>query len=161
MRVLFLDVDGVLNTHDCCPEAMCGQIHRDKMQLLNDVLRVTGASVVLSSAWRYILHRGECTLRGMEWLLRSHGMIAGRLLDVTAADTMMPREWNGEMQLWPVENERGQQISAWLEKNQVERYAVVDDLDLGIRGAGHPFVQTEGTVGLTTLGAAMLVEMLR
>jgi hypothetical protein len=37
---------------------------------------------------------------------------------------------------------------------------VVDDLDLGIREAGHPFVQTDGAVGLTVADAERLVELL-
>ncbi len=39
-------------------------------------------------------------------------------------------------------------------------YAVVDDLDLGISEAGHPFVQTDGTAGLHEEDAARLVDLL-
>lgn len=50
MRLLFLDIDGVLNTHELLdPEVMCGQIHKDKVVLLNEVLRQTGAKIALSS----------------------------------------------------------------------------------------------------------------
>ena len=66
MSILFLDIDGVLNTHENDPEVMCGQIHRDKVQLLNGVLRDTGARIVLSSAWRYSIYRNEATLMGLE-----------------------------------------------------------------------------------------------
>ena len=115
MSILFLDIDGVLNTHENDPEVMCGQIHRDKVQLLNGVLRDTGARIVLSSAWRYIIYRNEATLMGLEWLLRSHGMIAGRLIDITRKDTMAIRgQYDGRAH-WPMDNERGQQISDWLD----------------------------------------------
>jgi hypothetical protein len=172
VKVLFLDVDGVLNQHDFCQKAMCGPIHRDKVERLNRVLDATGAKVVLSSAWRYILFRKEATLRGLDWLLRSHGMLSDRLIGVTREDTMIAKEtagWDGKTK-WPQENERGSQIIGWLNQTggwneryldmPPSRYAVVDDLDIGISAAGHPFVQTDGKVGLTEADADRLIELL-
>lgn len=162
-RVLFLDIDGVLNAHDFCPLAMCGPIHRDKMVILNRVLTATDAHVVLSSAWRYIAHRGEAKLAGLDWLLRSHGLHAGRLVGYTREDTLVAestREWDGST-AWPQENERGGQILDWLKgRTRVKRVAVVDDLDLGITAAGLPLVQTDGKVGLTEADADRLVALL-
>jgi hypothetical protein len=163
MKYLFLDIDGVLNCHESDPEVLCGQIHKDKVALLNDVLRATEARVVLSSAWRYIVHRGEATLAGMDWLLRSHGVLAGRLVGITREDTMVrPAVYDGRRESWPVVDERGQQITDWLALNRVgyEGHAVVDDLDLGISAAGHPFVDTDGTVGLTRWEADALIRLL-
>ncbi|QEL19261.1 HAD domain-containing protein [Limnoglobus roseus] len=58
-------------------------------------------------------------------------------------------------------NERGRQIADWLAANKHPvRYAVVDDLDLGITAAGHPLVQTDGHVGLTDADAEELVSVL-
>lgn len=179
MKVLFLDVDGVLNAHEFDPDVLCGQIHRDKVAVLNRVLRETGAKVVLSSAWRYIVHRGEATLMGMEWLLRSHGMLAGRLVGITREDTMVRDAYRGDPASWPQTDERGRQITDWLrewDRNEwaketgtpppvacpdlVTGYAVVDDLDPGITAAGHPFVRTDGTVGLTVPIANRLIDIL-
>lgn len=167
MKVLFLDIDGVLNTHDFCPRAMCGPIHREKVTLLNHVLDTTGAHVVLSSAWRYLVYRGEMNLKGLGWLLRSHGLRDDRLVGITREDTMVERsgEWNGSTP-WPQANERGEQIADWLRLSlgqvgvSIARYAVVDDLDLGISEAGHPFVDTDGSVGLTDWEADRLIELL-
>lgn len=162
MKALFLDVDGVLNCHEFSPDVMCGRIHADKVAMLNLVLRLTGAKVVLSSAWRYIVFRGEANLMGMEWLLRSHGFLADRLIGVTRADTMRTDfAYTGEPSSWPVHNERGRQITDWLAENgPVERYAVLDDLDLGIRDAGHPLVQTNGKIGLQLADAEALIKIL-
>lgn len=161
--ILFLDIDGVLNTHEFDPDVLCGQIHRDKVGLLNGILRATGAKVVLSSAWRYILYRGESNLMGLEWLLRSHGMLAGRLVGITRPDTMVRGDtYSGRPNEWPQANERGRQITDWLEANGglPRRYVVIDDMDLGIKEAGHPFVQTEPTVGLTRDDAERAVRIL-
>jgi hypothetical protein len=167
LKILFLDIDGVLNAHEWDPDVLCGQIHRDKVQLLNGVLRATGARVVLSSAWRYIVHRGEANLAGMDWLLRSHGLLANRLVGVTRPDTMRADpNYTGEPKSWPVHNERGQQIADWLAVMvgtvgvPHTGYAVVDDMDLGITAAGHPFVQTDGDCGLTPEDASRLIAIL-
>lgn len=152
--IVFLDIDGVLNGHGMDPMSLCGEIHPDKIRRLNRLLFITGAKIVLSSAWRYIIHRHEAKLQGIDWLLRSHGLHSGRLHGITRADTMEPGEWDGRY--WPVVNERGRQISDWLHDNWIRqpygeklRYVVIDDLDLGISEAGHPLVLTDGRVGLT------------
>lgn len=167
VNLLFLDIDGVLNAHEpLCPEVLCGRIHADKVGRLNRVLRSTDARIVLSSAWRYIIHRAEMNLGGMEWLLRSHGIIAGRLIGITRPDTMMPTTFDGRPENWPVENERGRQIHDWLIDNRNDAdfgspYVVVDDLDLGISVAGHPFVHVNGAIGLTDHDADRMIRMLR
>lgn len=168
MKVLFLDIDGVLNTHEPLdPDVMCGRFHADKVVLLNHVLRNTGAMIVLSSAWRYFIHRGEMNLAGIDWLLRSHGVMRGRLAGVTRVDTMeRPRVYDGDTATWPMTNERGQQISDCIAiaigafGQRIDRYAVVDDMDLGITEAGHPFVQVDGTIGLTAVHAERLIALL-
>lgn len=169
MKALFLDVDGCLNNHDYCEERKSTTIHRDKVDRLNHALRMTGASIVLSSAWRYLIHRGEMKLQGMEWLLRSHGLIADKLYSITRPDTMMPKEYDGKREEWPVENERGQQIADWITdlntgqlwmEEKVTRYVVVDDMDLGITDAGHPFVHVDGAVGLTDADVKRIIFIL-
>ena len=166
MKVIFLDIDGVLNGHEFDREVMCGQIHPDKVARLNRILRATDAKVVLSSAWRYIVHRGEANLMGLEWLLRSHGVIADRLIDVTRPDTMVTRAvYTGVPSSWPATNERGQQIADWLAAHPgpiigpATRYVVIDDLDLGISEL-HPLVLTDGTIGLTDANAEDAIRLL-
>lgn len=165
MNLLFLDIDGVLNQHEPLhPEVMCGNIHDDKAHRLNLILAKTGAKIVLSSAWRYIVHRGEMNLAGMGWLLRSHGIL-DRLVGITRPDTMMPDKFTGK-ESWPVENERGQQIADYIANCNgmlgvsCSRYVVLDDLDLGISNAGHPFVHVDGSVGLWFNNVADAVEKL-
>lgn len=161
MKILFLDIDGVLNSHDFDHEALSGPIHRDKMELLNKVLKVTDSKIVISSSWRYIIHRGEATLEGFDWMMRSHGLYANRLVGYTRKDHMAVRmqPFTGKLEEWPIENERGLEIKDWLEGKEIEKYAVVDDLDLGISQL-HPFVQTDGKVGLTATNAFDLIGLL-
>jgi len=153
--VLFVDVDGVLNLREAIDPAVASStIHADKIARLNQVLLQSHAAVVLSSAWRYLIHNGSMTLDGIDWLFRSHGLVANRIIGITEPDTMVDGV--------PVPDERGRQISDWLgHRGPVGRYAVVDDQDLGITAAGHPFVQTQGHIGITNNDAARLIELLR
>lgn len=164
MKIIFLDIDGVLNAHEFDEEILCGQIHKDKVQLLNHVLRATDARIVLSSAWRYLIHREEMNLQGFEWLLRSHGVLANRLIGLTRKDTMRKvNTYSGIPHEWPLANERGEQISDWLsyyaEDYNPTKYAAIDDIDLGIR-PHHPLVLTDGSVGMTQANAEELMGLL-
>lgn len=176
MKMLFSDFDGVLNNHQLDPDVMCGNIDPSKVRLLNKVLKETGAFLVVSSAWRYLVHRGEMNLQGFDWLLRSHGIYANRFIGITRKDTQRTDViWDGKPGSWVVENERGQQIADFLTGNGhynelgIERcfpfrptdtYAVIDDMDLGISAAGHPFVKTDGTHGMTPDDAQTLIALL-
>lgn len=156
-NIIFLDIDGVLNAHTLCPTAQSNGIDREKVHLLNQVILATDAKIVLSSAWRYLVHRGEMSLTGLDWLLRSHGLKAGALIGVTDKDTMINREeWKGTAgREWPMVNERGQQILKWMKlaenahRDRGFNFIALDDMDLGITEAGVPLVQTDGKVGLT------------
>ena len=166
MLALFLDIDGVLNRHEELDQnVMCGRLHPDKIERLNCILEQTGARIVLSSAWRYLVHRGEMTLTGLEWLLRSHGIHAKKLIGITRPDTMMPSKWDG-FDPWPQEDERGKQIADFLETFTgmvgvpCSGYAVLDDLDLGITDAGHPFVKIDGRKGMMDPDADRVIQLL-
>jgi hypothetical protein len=104
---------------------------------------------------------------GMEWLLRSHGMLADRLVGITRPDTMIERPaYDGCPESWLHTNERGLQIRDWIvgegwqHYGETGRHVVIDDMDLGISEAGHPFVQTDGSVGLTDADADRAIAVL-
>ena len=53
MKVIFLDIDGVLNSLDC-KEKIEGYLFVEdkKIALLKELIDATGAKIVLSSTWR-------------------------------------------------------------------------------------------------------------
>jgi hypothetical protein len=163
--LIFLDIDGVLNTHEWDARAVSSPVHRHKVELLNTILENTSAKIVLSSAWRYLVHRGEMNLTGLGWLLRSHGVLADRLVGITRKDTPDEhplKNTSGKPLMYCVPNERGRQISDWRTENwHTGPYVVIDDLDLGITDAGHPFVQTNGGIGMTPAKAQEAVVILQ
>jgi hypothetical protein len=156
VKVLFLDIDGVLNGHQQFKHMPYCKISRPCVRELNRVLVKTGCKVVLSSAWRYMVLNGSMTLRGFEYMLKTHGL--GGLSEVIVGSTVADE----------VEASRERQILGWV-KSQHERlliqkprrWAVVDDLDLAFPARDRwRFVQTDGTRGLTRADGDRLIEIL-
>ena len=90
MKVVFLDIDGVLNNHawnecseSCTIDFEC--VHR-----FNQLLELTGAKVILSSAWRYIVLNNEMTLKGFGYMLRAFGVSKSiEIVDVCPPDEVL------------------------------------------------------------------------
>lgn len=132
MKVIFLDIDGCLNAHKPHPNGYCG-IDLYCMEVLNWAIRKTDAKIVLSSAWRYMVTGGACTLKGFEYWLRTYGF-EGELVGHTVMDEVIP--------------ERSEQIKYFLSEwkgESISHYVVVDDLNI----LQHPFVKCQGDIGLT------------
>jgi hypothetical protein len=166
MKLLFIDIDGVLNGHDWSPEAQSNTIRPECIKALNRIIAATHCKIVLSSAWRYMIHGGAMTCTGFEYLLRTHGSIGVRIIDVTRPDRMAddcPDPPPGMVAVDPSDT-RGEQITDWLksyrgEHGPVESYAVLDDEDYDI-GTKHPLVKTNGCAGMTMDDASRVVEIL-
>jgi hypothetical protein len=124
MRVIFLDIDGVLNCADEADTAR-GPVRprQDLIALLDDLIDRTGAKVVLASTWR-------CDPNAIEFA-RRNGL---KFMDT------LDNHGSGE---------RGAFIRKWLSKHpEVEHYAVVDDH--ASEHAGLPLFKCETDVGLTS-----------
>lgn len=149
--ILFADFDGaVLNDHTRYANGYCGSVLR-VVNEFNRIIAETDCVIVVQSAWRYCVLRGEWTVVGLEECLLTHGVdCEDRIAAVTRPDKDTE------------ESDRGQQVTDWLAENaHAGRYCVVDDLDLGITAAGHPFIQTDGAVGLTAVDAERAIAILR
>lgn len=140
-----MDVDGVLNGHEKHHKTRYHRIDPILAFKFDTFLEKHDAEFVLSSAWRYLVHGGSMTLLGLQNLFLSHWIDGRRLVGITRKDTMV----RTGMIVRPLENERGQQISDYVQANSITNYVVIDDLDMGISRAGHPFVQTDGLFGLS------------
>lgn len=146
MKLIFLDIDGVLNRHCYNETSMSNSIDADCVVRLNRILIETDARIVLSSAWRYMLIGRAMSLTGFDYLMRTHGIVANRLVGRTPADEEV--------------TERGWQIHQWRKDNDHRgKYVVIDDMDLHISPL-HPFVRVQGDVGLTDTDADKAIQIL-
>lgn len=152
MKVIFLDIDGVLNDHSVAAtrgiSQYCG-IQSDKVALLNQITDKTGAKLVISSAWRYMVHGKAMTLQGFEYMMITHGL-SGEIIGLTREDEKF--------------DTRKHQILDWLINSGsyvgLNEYVILDDLDLELSDFGNRFIQTDGTVGLTQKEVDRAVEIL-
>jgi hypothetical protein len=181
VKLIFLDIDGVLNAHHYMREAQSCNICRPCVVQFNRVIKATGAKVVLSSAWRYMVHGKTMSLKGFGYMLRTHGAIGLTTLLVgltepdeacpACGDTNIGRRGRMLCKFGPcgnricrscgTESTRGRQITAWLAKHgRPDRYVVIDDDDLGITDERNPFVQTLGWSGLSRRKADAAIRIL-
>lgn len=147
MKVLFLDVDGVLN----CNRRWKGPNaeHLDSFCLLSlaDIIEKTEAKIVVSSTWRLYSHIYDSTeCSGLLIRLNRYGLdkeVIGYTPDIT------PR------------GPRANEIKQWLSEHpEVERFAILDDdADAGF-GLEENFFRTNFTHGLTEEIANSVIEFL-
>ncbi|MBI1689483.1 HAD domain-containing protein [Methylorubrum sp. DB1722] len=120
-RILFLDVDGVLNTHAGWEAGHNGHDSLDPgpVARLNALCARTGCRIVVSSTWRHGPYRGpagcRATLRRMGLTGRFHR--DWRTRGWVEADGLRCEDWP-----------RGKQIRDWLAAHpETAAYAIVDD----------------------------------
>jgi hypothetical protein len=134
MKVIFLDIDGVLNSDETSnPRKLPYIVDRKLLTRFKRVLKRTGAKVVLSSTWRY-------DPAGL-FSAKYNGL---RFLDITPD---MPRR------------SRRDEILTWLKQHpKVNRFAVIDDDDDELDEL--PLFQPSASIGLDARMASGVVNYL-
>ena len=152
MKIIFLDIDGVLN-HDLHYEEksqddrfdevglpLCN-ISNSSVLLLNKLTDDTGAKIVLSSSWRY----GK-TINELKGIFRKAG-ITGELIGKTPALEIK--------QDWRYSVPRGLEIRVWLNNYSGTdghlSYVILDDEDDMLLYQKDVFLQVDGYCGLTPM----------
>lgn len=117
MKVIFLDIDGVLNCKTS--KSKCGKftgIDSDKVKRLENIVKATDAVIVLSSTWKLGFNKDHEELQDAAKYLRSKlNKYKIRILSSTP-----DIKWN----------HRGEEINKWLEINDdvyIESFLVLDD----------------------------------
>ena len=158
--ILFLDIDGVLNDHVHHQNGYCGT----KLSCVKCFNRVIDAipelNLVISSAWRYSILKGDVTLKGFELLLLTHGVkCQDRVIGYTEADGPIEEEPNhvSEKARWHEAGLkwRANQIKKWVQEHKPKDWLAVDDLELNL----HPFNfhRTNDRTGLTEVDSDILI----
>lgn len=136
MKIIFLDVDGVLNSW-LRGKPMC--LSKGCLRRLKYLVDQTGAQIVLSSSWREF---PEAT-RKLQRVLSYRGM-----------------KFIGQT---PILNHRDLEINVWLkEHEEVSEFVILDDIDFF---SGDPtlikhFVHTNGDIGLSDNDVKKAIEIL-
>lgn len=135
IKVLFLDVDGVLNSY---LTGQCLTLNKRRISLLKKIIIATNCKIVLSSTWRLVKHASEK-------LRRYLGYTNIIIYDVTPSLNAL----------------RGYEIREWLNTHiDVERYVIVDDIDEMLQEQQEYFVQTDPNKGLTIENVDKIIQIL-
>lgn len=125
-KILFLDVDGVLNT-ERSTKAL--GLSRGPLMRLREIQRDTNCDIVLSSTWRKLDYAKKTLMKAFI----EHGI----------------RPWIGQTESF--RGIRGEEIQAWLAEygDTTTRYAIVDDDGDMLESQLKHFFQTDPEYGLT------------
>lgn len=160
-RVLFLDIDGVLNSTEFVRKRWRmgdKQIDRRAVSRVNDIIRATGAEIVISSWWR-----AHYPLPELVRILRAYGL-KGRVIGKTPIPAI------GEVGVY-FAHQRGQEIKTWIDTLDEHRetvpitsFVILDDNDdMACEGGGYHdrLVQTDPKIGLTSQDAERAIALLQ
>ena len=174
MKVLFLDIDGVLNSENwfayriyCVKNNMVNILMnfvdiddrniKHKLTMLDDraianlnrIIEETGCKVVLSSSWRSSIESENIFTQN---LLKLKGF-KYEFYDVT------PRLWFSDFSI-----RRGEEIKFWLdkesEKHEIESFVILDDDSDMLPEQMNNFIHVDGQVGLTDRDVLTAIEIL-
>jgi len=160
MKVIFLDIDGVLN-YQGCPERFNGMyfVNEEAVQRLQTIVIHTGAKIVLSSSWREGWYDQEA---GIESEARD---LFEALVDKLAEYNLELYDKTDRLGTF-----RGDEILKWIDDNFsskgdfLDQYVILDDLPpkhFGAPLADH-FIRTDFyNGGLTIRLAGKAIHMLK
>jgi len=168
MKILFLDIDGVLN----CTETFrrrhaawletkeptkdplrfgwpMGHLDEDLIPLLNSICEQTDCNIVISSTWRKLAELNDLK----RWLNQKGFLYPEKIIDITPTFNLRVSE-----------NQRGVEIQAWLDTNKdkgISAYCILDDDGFDIVNI-HPFnyVPTRFCDGITIEEVKLAIAML-
>lgn len=131
MKVIFLDVDGVLNMHG---SGGLYTLNKARLRLLEEIVKETGAQIVVSSTWR----NSAAHMKKLSNALGYRGM---KIIGIT---DRLGISKNGERYY------RGHEIQKYLDDHpEVEQFVILDDDSDMLDSQLRHFVQTDGMIGLT------------
>jgi hypothetical protein len=157
MKVIFLDVDGVLNQGAFLEANETQLIDRKNVAVLKEIIDKTKALIVLSSGWKLRfgddmqpLTEEACRLYNS---LRESGItLFGKTPDFSTEDIRKNSAFS---------KVKAKEIKAWLAmRNDVDSFIVLDDLDLNDKEINSRLIRINSITGLTGHDAARAVRML-
>ena len=162
-KVIFLDIDGVLNTkwwytqmERNTPKDKYGYTFDPKaVANLKRIVEETGADLVVSSSWKCM---GLSQIEEM-WRDRS---LPGKIIGITPNSVSDEMLLNADIDSIELFHIRGEEIKEWMARHgkQVSNYAIIDDMNNMLTEQQSHFVQTDPEVGITKEDADNAIRIL-
>lgn len=135
MKIIFLDIDGVLNSfkYDSERKPEDGNIDATRLPLLKRLVDYTGAKIVLTSTWRKFWERDQ------ESIIYEAGKEINRIFASAGLEIFDKT---------PVLGRRKDEIFAWIKQNkEVEVFCIIDDICFGWDELAPFLVNTNPRIG--------------
>ena len=135
MKILFLDIDGVLNSWRYDQERISLQdnIDETRLPLLSRIVSSTNAKIVLTSSWRKHWERDSIKADSIgQHLNQLFGEYGLAIFDKTLESS---------------DNNRTDEIRNWLANNSVEQFVIIDDIAFGWDELESHLVRTNYRIG--------------
>lgn len=160
-NVIFLDVDGVLNSkfwdNDHQREISEGKyVDLEAVKLFGTLVKRTDAKVILHSGWRFWFDEAMNPKRPeAEFFanaMKAEGIeISGVTPDLTTEEIRRTKKFSLV---------KADEILQWLKENSFDNWVVIDDLELHNEKIAKHQVQTDAEVGLTDKDVEMAMTIL-
>lgn len=162
MKVIFLDIDGVINSNFWLEshqqEISDGTlIDKEKIELVAKIVNKTEATLVMHSGWRFWFDNTMKPIRKeaqnlIDLLLDSGLSIYAMTPDLTTEEIRKSKMFS---------KVKASEIFLWLEQNpNVDKWIVLDDIDLHNDDLATRQVRTNAEVGITEKDVDKAIEML-
>lgn len=156
MKVVFLDIDGVLN-REASKNNNDVSVDKKHVVLLKELAEKTGAAIVLSSGWKLWFDDDmKPVTREASYLfdiLNEHGVaLYGKTPDLCTDEIKKNRAFS---------DIKAKEIKTWLgARDDIESYIVLDDLDLKDEQVNSRLVRVDGRAGLRYEDVCLAIGML-
>lgn len=161
-KIIFLDIDGVLNAnvsneHNECEMKDGLLIDSDKVELLGEIITKTEARIVLHSGWKYWFNKNIQPIQKesqqlVDLLKKSNITISDITPDFSTEEIRKTKKFSLV---------KAKEILAWLhEHSDVEKWIVIDDLCLHDDEIKKHQVKTNQLTGLTQVDVDLAIAIL-
>lgn len=117
MKVIFLDIDGVLNVYCQGRDEYGCTFHKHFEDNLRWIIEETGAKIVISSTWR----RDGLDVMQNLW---KHRNLPGEVIDITPTEVDVVEY--GTCEFYDLVD-RGHEIQQWINNHDIVNYVIIDD----------------------------------
>jgi hypothetical protein len=117
MKVIFLDIDGVLNVYCQGRDEYGCTFHKHFEDNLRWIIEETGAKIVISSTWR----RDGLDVMQNLW---KHRNLPGEVIDITPTEVDVVEY--GTCEFYDLVD-RGHEIQQWINDHNIVNYVIIDD----------------------------------
>jgi len=142
MKIIFLDIDGVLNNPKCLCNDYRNVLKRECVKAFNKIIDETGADIVISSSWRKLFEFDKLAA-----MLKTYG-VKGDIIGTTPS-------------INTIGSQRGDEIAVWLDNvgEEVESFVILDD-DSDMKHLSDYLVKCDTETGLTEKEVQKAIKML-